>query len=193
MDNMDISRAADDVGAAVLKTLSAADAARAKGYFTVQCFDKDGNLKWEEASPNLVVNEGLQDMNDKYFAGVTYSAAWYLGLITGPGSGNTYAAGNTLGTHAGWTEFTNYSGTRKACSFGSATLANPSVITNSSSAASFSISGAGGTVAGAFLCSVTSGTSGILFSESNFTSPGDRAVVSGDTLTVTYTFSLTAT
>jgi len=36
------------------------------------------------------------------------------------------------------------------------------------------------------------GTTGILFSVSNFTSPGDRAVVSGDTLNVTYTFSLDA-
>jgi hypothetical protein len=48
-------------------------------------------------------------------------------------------------------------------------------------------------VAGAFLCSATSGTSGVLFSGSDFTSPGDRVVVSGDTLNVVYTFSLTAT
>jgi hypothetical protein len=48
-------------------------------------------------------------------------------------------------------------------------------------------------VAGAFLCSVATGTSGILFSASDFQSPGDRTVVSGDTLTVTYTFSLDAT
>jgi hypothetical protein len=48
------------------------------------------------------------------------------------------------------------------------------------------------TIAGAFLCSVTSGTSGILFSASDFQSPGDRAVVSGDVLVVTYTFNLDA-
>lgn len=193
MINKDTSRAADNVGASVMKGLSAEDAARAKGYFTVKCYGADGSLKWEEASPNLVVNVGLQDMNTKYFTGSTYSAAWYLGLITGPGASNTYAAGDTLTTHAGWTEFTNYSGARKTCSFGTATTANPSVISNTLSTASFSISGGGGTVAGAFLCSASSGTSGTLFSESNFTSPGDRTVVSGDTLTVTYTFSLTAT
>jgi hypothetical protein len=66
------------------------------------------------------------------------------------------------------------------------------VITNSASPASFTISGAGGTVAGAFLCTVASGTSGVLFSESDFQAPGDRVVVSGDTLNVTYTFSLDA-
>ena len=76
--------------------------------------------------------------------------------------------------------------------FGSATLADPSVIDNSGAPSSFSISGLGGVVAGAFLATVDSGTSGILFSEANFESPGDRTVVSGDTLNVTYTFSLDA-
>jgi hypothetical protein len=57
----------------------------------------------------------------------------------------------------------------------------------------FSIN-AGGTVAGAFLTSnnTKSGTTGTLFSGSDFTG-GDRTVVNGDTLNVTYTFSLTAT
>jgi hypothetical protein len=164
---------------------------KAGGVFHVQCFDKDGNLKWEDKSHNLVVNEGLKDMNDKYFSGVTYTATWYLGLVTGPGSGTTFAAGDTLASHAGWTEFTDYSGNRKAMTFGAATLADPSVITNPS-AAQFLISGAGGTVAGAFLASVDTGTSGILFSGSDFDAPGDRVVVSGDQLNVTYEFSLDA-
>jgi hypothetical protein len=47
-------------------------------------------------------------------------------------------------------------------------------------------------VAGAFLASVATGTSGILFSVSTFQSPGARSVVSGDTLSVTYQFSLDA-
>jgi hypothetical protein len=168
------------------------DKAKAGGVFTVQCHDKDGNLKWEESSENLVVNVGLQDMNTKYFKGAAYTAAWYMGLITGPGSSTTIAAGDTLASHAGWTEFSNYSGTRPALTFGTATTADPSVISNSASPASFSISGAGGIVAGAFVASTTSGTSGILFSASDFQSPGDRVVVSGDTLNVTYTFNLDA-
>jgi len=161
------------------------------GVFNVQCFDADGNLKWEDTFHNLVVNEGLQDLNNKYFKGVTYSAAWYLGLVTGPGSGTTYAAGDTLVTHGGWTEFTNYSGNRKAVTFGSPTLADPSVISNTASPSSFVISGAGGTVAGAFLTNVSSGTSGILFSEGDFTG-GDKLVASGDTINVTYTFNADA-
>jgi hypothetical protein len=66
------------------------------------------------------------------------------------------------------------------------------VISNSAAPASFTISGVGGVVAGAFLCTVDSGTSGVLFSEADFNAPGDRTVVAGDVLNVTYTFSLDA-
>jgi hypothetical protein len=158
------------------------------GVFTITCYDKDGNLKWEDKAKNLVVNVGLQDMNTKYFKGSTYTAAWYLGLVTGPGP-STFVAGDTLASHAGWTEFTNYSGNRKAVTFGTATTADPSVIDNNASQASFSITGTA-TVAGAFLASVDTGTSGVLFSEADFETPGDRSVVSGDTLNVKYEFSL---
>lgn len=188
----DKSALADNVGAALVTRPSVSGQASGGGVYHVQCFDKDGNLKWEEKTHNLVVNQGLQDMNSKYFSGSTYTAAWYVGLVTGPGSGTTFAAADTLSSHAGWTEFVNYSGSRKAAVFGTATTADPSVISNSASPASFGITGAGGVVAGAFLCSVSSGTSGVLFSESDFQSPGDRTVVSGDTLNVTYTFSLDA-
>jgi hypothetical protein len=47
------------------------------------------------------------------------------------------------------------------------------------------------TIAGAFLCNVATGTSGILFSAGDFTG-GDKIVDSGDILSVTYTFSLDA-
>jgi len=164
--------------------------ARGGGVFVFKCYDKDGNLKWEDKAHNLVVNEGLQDMNQKYFDGTTYSAAWYLGLVNNSPS-PTYAAGDTLASHATWTETTDYSGNRKAVTFGTATTADPSVIDNSGSPAQFSMTGTV-TVAGAFLASVDTGTSGILFSVSTFQSPGARSVVSGDTLNVTYEFSLDA-
>jgi hypothetical protein len=186
------AKSVDEVSASVLLNNSAISSAGGAGVFTIQCFDKDGKLKWEEKNPNLVVNEGLKDMNDKYLTGVTYSAAWYLGLITGPGSGTTIASADTLASHAGWTEYTDYIGGRKAVGFGVATLADPSVIDNSASPNAFNITAPGGIVAGAFLASVATGTSGILFSASDFQAPGDRAVVAGDTLNVTYTFSLDA-
>lgn len=185
------AKSVDLVGASVQKNQDAFEGAKGGGVFTVTCFDKDGNLKWEEKAHNLVVNEGLQNMNDEYFTGSGYTAAWYIGLVTGPGAGNTYAAGDTLASHIGWTENTDYSGNRKAATFGTPTTADPSVIDNSGSVAVFAITGTA-TIAGAFLASVNTGTSGILFSVSNFQSPGDRAVTSGDTLNVTYEFSLDA-
>ena len=166
----------------------------ASGRFHVLCYDENGDLKWEEGNNNLVVNTGIQYMAGTALTSVTQITTWYLGLVTGPGSGTTFAAGDTMASHAGWTEFTGYSqATRVAATFATATTANPSVVTNSASVAVFSIN-AGGTVAGAFLTSgsAKSGTTGTLFSGSDFTG-GDRTVVNGDTLNVTYTFSLTAT
>lgn len=167
--------------------------ARAGGVYKVQCVGADGNVKWEEEMHNLVVNQGLQDMVNTYLDAGTQITTWYIGLITGPGSGTTIAAADTLASKA-WTEFVNYSGNRKTAVFGTATTADPSVINNTASPASFTISGAGGTVAGAFLASLATpgGTTGVLFSASDFQSPGDRTVVSGDTLNVQYTFSLDA-
>jgi len=185
------AKSTDTVKVGVGKEIGFSESARGGGVFTVTCYDKDGNLKWEESNHNLVVNEGLADMNDKYFSGSTYTAAWYLGLVTGPGAGNTYAAADTLASHSGWTENTDYSGNRKSVTFGSATSADPSVINNSGSPSQFAMTGTA-TIAGAFLASVDTGSSGILFSVANFQSPGDRAVVNGDTLSVTYEFSLDA-
>lgn len=186
------SKAVDVVTSTLTANSGAAEGLSAKGRYKLVCTDADGNIKWTHAEDNLVVNVGLQDMNTQYFTGSSYTAAWYLGLITGPGV--TTSATDTMGSH-GWTEFTGYSqATRVTATFGSATSANPSVISNSGSPAAFSIN-ATGTVGGAFLTSnnTKSGTTGILFSEKAFSSPGDRSVVSGDTLTVTWTFSLTAT
>ena len=78
-----------------------------------------------------------------------------------------------------------------ACTFATATTANPSVATNSASVAAFTIN-ATSTVGGAFLTSgsAKSGTAGTLFSAADFSAPGDRAVISGDQLNVTYTLSL---
>jgi len=192
LDNQ--AKSNDLVGASLTVAKPVTESIGAGGVYTLQCFDKDGKLKWEASSHNLVVNVGLQDMNTQYFKGSAYTAAWYIGLVTGPGSGTTFAAGDTMSSHAGWTENTGYSNaTRPAATFGTATTADPSVIDNSASAASFSIN-ATSTIAGAFLVnnSTKGGTTGTLFSASDFQSPGDRSVVSGDTLNVTYTFSLDA-
>jgi hypothetical protein len=189
----DKSKAVDDVQCALALGNGASDGIRGGGVFAIECHDKDGNLKWKTDTHNLVVNVGLQDMNAKYFTGSAYTAAWYLGVY-GAAASNNPAAGDTMSSHAGWTEVTAYSeSTRPACTFGVPTTADPSVATNSVSPATFSINGTT-TIGGAFLTTSNTkgGTTGILFSAGDFASPGDRSVVTGDTLTLTYTFSLDA-
>lgn len=191
---MENSKAADSVMAGMITQRSGTDAVAAGGVFTVTCVGADGVQKWSDTFHNLVVNQGLQDMNSQYFKGVGYTASWYLGLVTGPGAGNTYAATDTLASNPGWNELapgTAYTGNRVAVTFGVATTADPSVISNSASPSSFAMLVNGTVVAGALLASVNSGTSGILFSVGNFTG-GDKTVDNGDTLNVTYTFSLDA-
>lgn len=187
------ANSSDKAAASVEKSNGAKEGLRGGGIFKVECRDKDGNIKWVSETHNLVVNVGLADMNTRYFKGSSYTAAWYLGLY-GAASSNNPAATDTMSSHAGWTEVTAYSNaTRPAVTFGSATTADPSLIANSASPAAFTIN-ASANVGGAFLTTDTTkgGTSGTLFSAADFAAPGDRVVQSGDTLNVTYTFSLDA-
>lgn len=187
------SSMADSVQAGVGKNAQDVQRVGLGGVFTMTCFDKDGNVKWEDQFHNLVVNVGLQELNNQFFDGSGYNANWYLGLIDGA-STPSYSAADTMASHAGWTELagggTVYSGDRKAVTFGSATAANPSVIGNGGSPSVFSIT-ATATIAGAFLNTLATTTAGILFSEGNFTG-GNKSVASGDTVNVTYTFSAEA-
>lgn len=184
-------KAVDIIASGLTANTKAGEDAQATGVFHMVCRDKDGNLKWEATSKNLVVNVGLQYMAGSALTSVSQITSWYIGLY-GAGASNTPAAGDTMSSHAGWTEVVPYSNaTRVAATFATATTANPSVVTNSASPASFTIN-ATATVGGAFLTSgsAKSGTTGTLFSAADFGSPGDRSVVSGDSLAVTYTFSL---
>lgn len=181
----EILNMSDNAGCAVQRSGNTEDALAIRGYYDVQCFDADGNLRWEDTIKNLVVTVGKNDLLDKYFAGSAYTAAWYMGLVNG-GTTPTYAAGDTLASHAGWTELaagTAYTGNRITVGWSAASAGS-----KSSTSTTFPII-ATNTVAGALLSSVNTGTSGILFSAGNFTG-GNRSVVSGDSILVTYTVSL---
>ena len=186
-------KAQDTVAGGLVASTGSLENASATGKYTVECYDKDGNLKWTAESKNLVVNAGLQYMAGSALTGTSPITTWYLGLY-GSGSTNNPAAGDTMSSHAGWTEVTAYSeSTRPTATFAAATLANPSVVTNTASKAVFTINGTT-VVGGAFLTSnnTKGGTTGTLFSAADFGSPGDRSVVSGDILNVSYSFSLSA-
>jgi hypothetical protein len=146
--------------------------------FIVECIDSEGNLKWHEEVHNLVMTAGKTDIVDKYLKGSSYTAAWYLGL---KGAG-TIAAGDTLASHAGWSEVTPYAGNRPAITWGTTSSGS-----NTATAVSISITGTS-TVAGAFCCTVDTGTSGVLYNTTDFAA--SRSVASGDTLNVTPTISV---
>ena len=38
-----------------------------QGVYHVVCYDKDGNIKWEDKAPNLVTAVGKQALMDYYF------------------------------------------------------------------------------------------------------------------------------
>ena len=185
------AKSTDLAAAGFIANSGSSEQLSATGKYVVECFDSEGKLKWVAETPNLVVNVGLQYMAGTGLTSTTQITTWYIGLY-GAGASNTPAAGDTASSHAGWTENTNYSETnRPTATFAAATNANPSVVTNTASKAVFTMN-ATTTIGGAFLISnnTKGGTTGTLFSAADFQSPGDRSVVSGDVLNVTYQFSL---
>jgi len=50
-----------------------------KTVWDFECFDKDGNLKWQELNrPNMIVTEGLNNLLDAYLNAATQITAWYV-------------------------------------------------------------------------------------------------------------------
>ena len=172
-----------------------------EGVYHVECRDKDGNLKWEESFPNLVVAAGKQLLLDTLLKGSSYSVNGpYLGLTN---ASLTPAATDTMATIVPTYEFTNYtvlgSAVRGTAVFASATSTGttPSnVTTSAASAITYTITGAGGTVYGCFLvtgsgASSTQGnTSGTLYSVGNFSTA--KITTAGDTVAVTYSTTATS-
>jgi len=173
-----------------------------EGCYHVVCRDADGNIKWEESFPNLVNAVGKELMLDTLLKGSSYTVVGpYLGLISG--SGSTFSASDTMSSHSGWTEFTNYtvggSAVRGTAVFASATSTGttPSNVTTSAATAiTYTITGGGGTVGGCFLvtgsgASSTQGnTGGTLYSAGNFTTA--KVTTAGDTVSVTYSTTATS-
>ena len=189
------ARSTDKVSGTIERFSGFGEGAAGGGTFIFEARDKDGNIKWTAEAKNLTTNQGRQDMNAKYFLGSSYTAAWFIGLVNNTPT-PSYAVADTMASHAGWVETTDYSGTDRAtATFGTATTADPSVISNSvasgGTVATFGITGTV-TIDGAFLTATqdNSTNTGVLFSVAAFESPGDRSVVNGDTLNVTYQFSL---
>lgn len=156
-----------------------------QGRWGIRIYDSQGNLKHEDEWENRVVNAGLDYLLSAGLVGGTQITDWYIGLT---GSSPTAAAADTLASHAGWTEVSAYSGDRKAWADGGVSGQS---VSNSGSAASFTINANGTTIGGAFLASAATGTSGTLYAIGAFTG-GDKTIGDGDTLQVTAQFDMAA-
>ena len=172
-----------------------------EGYYHVVCRDANGNLKWEEEVPNLVVAIGKQLMLDTFLrtSGTYTTVGPFLGLI---GNNTTFAAADTMASHS-WTEFINYTvggsavrGTAVFAASSSAGTTPSNVTTSTATSITYTITGAGGTVYGCFLVTGTgavstqSSTAGTLYSEGNFSVA--KAVTALDTVSVTYSTTATS-
>lgn len=134
--------------------------------------DRHGHVVRRSRTRNLVTTAGKNDLGAKYFQGSSYTAAWYVGL---KGAG-TPAAGDTMPSHASWTEITAYTqSTRVLLQLGawSSGAAN-----NSANRAIFTANAAT-TIHGYFLTNTSGkgGATGILYSVSNFSA--SRSLTSG--------------
>lgn len=181
----EIARPQDVVGAGVLLPL--AEMLKASGRYHAVCRDAQGNIKWEDDIENLIPDVGANNMLDNHLAGSAYTATWFMSLVDGA-SAPTYAAANTMASHAGWTESVAYSNaTRPSMAFSAAAARSKAT----SAGVVFNIN-ATATIAGAFVVSnsTKSGTAGVLNSVGNFTG-GNKSVANGDSLTVTFTETLT--
>jgi len=160
-----------------------------RGTYWFKCFDRHGNLKWEDVVENLVTTVGKNLALDTILAGSAYTVTGpFMGLTQGS---PTPAAGDTMASHAGWVEAGNanaptYTSPRKTCAWSAASGGSKAL----SAALSFAITGAG-TVGGCFLVygsgavSTIDNTSGTLFSIGAFTG-GNKTVANLDTVNVSY-------
>jgi len=180
--------ATDKVEAATKYNTMPEDSMSIKGTYHAVCYDAAGNIKWEDDIENLVTTVGKNFTLDTTL-GNTAGGAVVMGL---KGTGTAVVA-DTQASHASWNEVglanaPTYSGNRPTPSFSSASSGSKTT----SSAVSFSMTSTG-TVAGCFIniggSATKDNTTGTLFSAGDFSS--SKSVVSGDSIAVTYTATLT--
>ena len=157
------------------------------GIFRIRCYNANGTLRWEDISENIVVDQGFYHILDALFVldGEVPNANYYVGLTD---SEPSISASDTLTTHTGWTEVTDYTETTRP---EYVKLRTGQTVDNLISKAVFSINNTV-TVGGIFITNANTGTTGMLLSAAAFSS-GDKEVVNGNTLETEYIFAATGT
>lgn len=147
--------------------------------YTIECIDKDGNVKWTEVVHNIIPTEAQNYFITAAVTGGTRYSTWYIGIYE-----NNYApvAGDTMATFAASAaEVTTYDESVRQTFVPGAVASG--LITNYDSPAEFTLNAAK-TVRGGFIASSSTkgGTTGLLLSAALFSSP--RAVEIGEGLRV---------
>lgn len=195
MESRDELNGAAAASSAALLRAMLADDLEAHGVYVVECIGADGKVKWRDTIDNTVMTVGKNAAWDAALAGSAYTVTGpYMGLISST-SYSAISAADTMASHSGWLEAGNanaptYTGNRKTAAWSSASAGAKAL----SAALSFAITGTG-TIKGCFMLygsaatNAVDGTVGTLFSAGLF-SGGDRAVISGDTVNVSYSVSM---
>lgn len=109
---------------------------------------------------------------------VTQVSPWYIGLINNTPT-PTLSENDTLASHSGWSEFTAYSGNRKAWDD-----ANASAKVKGTTSVSTFTATSSGTIYGILVAAVSSGTSGVLWATGAF--DATVSLITSDDLKVSY-------
>lgn len=193
--------ARDTVSCQLIRHRNLVDQLVPRGFYTFEHSRGGVVLARQLFCPNVVMVEGKHFMLSTTFKNETNLATWYIGLIsdvdfTAIDEDDTY---DDIGQSGNlWKEFTNYDYSASSVNRGTWTIGNPpsGKQLTSSAQTQFDVTGAGGTIKGAFICAgasaITKGDHAnvdeILFSAS-LLSGGDVAVVSSDVFKVTYTIT----
>lgn len=163
--------------------------ARTVNKYVIEVRDKRGRLVARRECHNMLTTAGANKLLDATIKTGLASPAWYVGLIKG-GSAPTFAIGDTMGSHAGWTEIAGSDVTqanRQAFTPGAISAGS---VDNTGSVAVYT-GNATFTLQGLFVVdnNTLAGSTGTLYGEAAFTA---AAIQAGYTINVTATLSITA-
>jgi len=148
-------------------------------------------LRWRDQIKNLLVNTGRDEYLTRLWKATAFTSAHFCGLIDG--TTPTIAAADTMASHAGWVEFTEYSTTSGNRPSLTSALGAVSAQSLSSSAIQYLVNTNGLDCNGAFTAtsSQLGASGGTLITGGTFTQ-GNKSVDAGDLLSVTMTFTMAA-
>lgn len=157
---------------------------KVSGEFHLTCLNADGSVAWERRFKNAATNIGLGYLAGAAFSGTAQIATWYAGLISTAGFSAGLNVNDTMAAHAGWAEFTGYSGARPQW-----VNSGANGVVTSNGPFSFPIT-ASGVIHGVFVVSnsTVGGTAGTLYAAALL--PVDAVVSAGQTLTGTYSVTV---